>query len=317
MSFLALNVSIVNQLKAAMPNYDVRYELNKDNPIVFENSDEVRASFCTMADTHLVNNDLSVQNLNNIFDDIANSKETVDALLMAGDISEFGRKVEYRKFFSVFDKQKSVPYVFLTMGNHDVRFLYSRNQKIIMDKVNEYLKIDTKGKSYYSYDIKGYTFIVIGTEKRVLEKAYISDAQIDFLDKELERATKDGKPAFVMCHQAFLETHGLPEVWKTGDMGEQSDMVRAVLEKYKNVFFINGHLHGGIFDKTYHLLNEENSVHSISIPSYRKPNNFGHTACGTGYYCEIYDDRVVFTARNFLKGEQVEGDYTKFTFPLI
>ena len=52
-----------------------------------------------------------------------------------------------------------------------------------MDKVNEYLKIDTKGKSYYSYDVNGYTFIVIGTEKRVLEKAYITKEQIDFLDK--------------------------------------------------------------------------------------------------------------------------------------
>ena len=52
-----------------------------------------------------------------------------------------------------------------------------------------------------------------------------------------------------MCHQPFAETHGLPEVWKTGDMGEQNDEVRAVMEKYNNVFFINGHLHGGIFEK--------------------------------------------------------------------
>ena len=76
--------------------------------------------------------------------------------------------------------------------------------------------------------------------------------------KELERATKDNKPAFVMCHQAFAFTHGLPEVWKTGDMGEQSDEVRAVMEQFKNVFFINGHLHGGVFEKTFEILNEEN-----------------------------------------------------------
>jgi hypothetical protein len=122
------------------------------------------------------------------------------------------------------------------MGNHDVRLQYGRNQKIIMNKVNEYLNIDTNKKSYYSYDVNGYTIIVIGTEKRVLEKAYISKEQIEFLRKELERGTKDNKPVFVMCHQAFAFTHGLPEVWKTGDMGEQSDEVRKVMEQFKNVF---------------------------------------------------------------------------------
>ena len=177
-----------------------------------------------------------------------------------------------------------------------------------MDKVNEYLKLDTKGKSFYSYDIKGYTIIVIGTEKRVLEKAHITDEQINFLDKELERATSGRKPAFVMCHPAFQNTHGLPEVWKTGDMGEQSDLVRAVMEKYKNVFFINGHLHGGIFEKTFEVLNEEKGVYSLSVPGYRKENNFGITDSGVGYYCEVYDKEVVFTARNFQQGKNVSGD---------
>ena len=126
----------------------------------------------------------------------------------------------------------------------------------------------------------------------------------------------EGKPVFVMCHQPFAFTHGLPEVWKTGDMGEQSDEVRAVMEKYKNVFFINGHLHGGIFEKVEEVLNEENGVYSLSIPGYRKENNFGITDCGVGYYCEVYEDRVIFKARNFLKGEYVHGDYTRFEYEL-
>ena len=124
-----------------------------------------------------------------------------------------------------------------------------------MDWQSEHLGINIGKKSYYSYDINGYTFIVLCTEKAVREKAYISPEQIAFLDSELKRATADGKPAFVMCHQAFQFTHGLPEVWKTGDMGEQSDLVRAVMEKHKTVFFITGHLHGGIFEGTYEVLN--------------------------------------------------------------
>ncbi len=306
-----------NQFKAMASDYDVPFELSKEHPIRFQDKDNVRLTFANIADTHLIDNESATVNLGNFFEDISSAEKDFDAVLIAGDLSEYGKIAEYNRFFNVFDKFKNKFKLFITMGNHDVRFLFPRNQKIIMDKVNEYLGIDTKGKSYYSYDVNGYTFIVIGTEKRVLEKAYITQAQADFLDKELARATKDGKPAFVMCHQAFAFTHGLPEVWKTGDMGEQNDMVRAVMEKHKNVFFINGHLHGGIFEKTLEILNKENNVISLSIPCYRKENNFGIRDCGVGYYCEVYDNKVIFTARNFVKGEEVTGEYTQFTFNLI
>ena len=304
------------QFKAMSPSYDVVFELSADNPIEFENPEKVNVSFAAIADTHLINKESATVNLNNFFEDINNSQGKIDAVLMAGDLTEYGRKCEYKRFFNVFDKYKNDFKLFITMGNHDVRFQYGRNQKIIMKKAEEYLNIKTNGKSFYSYDINGYTFIVIGTEKRVLEKAHITEEQINFLDKEIKRGNKDNKPVFIMCHQAFAETHGLPEVWKTGDMGEQNDLVRAVMEKYKNVFFINGHLHGGVFEKTFEVLNEENNVYSLSVPGYRKENNFGITDCGVGYYAEVYDDKVIFVARNFVSGKNVEGDYTKFVIAL-
>ena len=316
MSFKVFVTKYINQLKAINPKYDEIFSISSDEPLEFLEGDNVRVSFASIADTHLVDNEAATVNLNNFFTDLANSKNRFDAVLMAGDIAEYGRNKEYNRFFRVFDNFKNDYKLFITMGNHDVRFTFGKNQKIIMNKVEEYLGIKTNGKSFYSYDINGYTFIVIGTEKRVLEKAHITKEQIDFLDKELKRATKDGKPAFVMCHQAFAETHGLPEVWKTGDMGEQNDDVRAVMEKYKNVFFINGHLHGGVFEKTFEVLNEENGVYSLSVPGYRKKNNFGYTDCGTGYYGEVYDDKVVFTARKFVEGKRVEAEYSKFVLEL-
>lgn len=306
----------IAQIKAMNPKYDVIYDVSKENPIAFEDSENVKLSMAIIADTHLPNRESAEANLSNTFKDISNSKEKFDAFLMAGDIADYGTANEYERFFRVLDSQKAVSNILVTMGNHDARFFFKKNLKIINKKAEEYLKIKTNGKSYYSYDINGYTFIVLCTEKRVLEKAHISQEQIDFLDKELRRGTEGNKPVFVMCHQPFAETHGLPEVWKTGDMGEQNDQVRAVMEKYRNVFFINGHLHGGIFEKIAETINSENGVYSISIPGYRKPNNFGITDCGVGYYCEVYSDRVVFKARNFLKGEYVEGDFTRLEYKL-
>lgn len=318
MSLKIFVLKYVAQLKALNPKYDKIFELSSENhPVSYQDRENLRLSFACVADTHLPNRESASLNLNNLFLDAEKSKADYDALLMAGDIADYGFKSEYKRFFDVLDNQKAFPKMLLTIGNHDARAIFKRNSKIVMDKVEKYLGIKTNGKTYYSCDIKGYTFIVLCTEKRVLEKASLTKEQINFLDKELERGTKDGKPVFVMCHQAFKDTHGLPEVWKTGDMGKESDEVRAVMEKYKNVFFINGHLHGGIFEKTFEVLNAENNVYSLSVPGYRKENNFGITDCGTGYYGEVYDDKVVFTARKFISGEYIDGEYTKFEIKLI
>ncbi len=306
----------VKQFKAMNPKYDVFYTVSKDEPITFEDSENVKLSMAIIADTHLPNRESAEKNLENTFEDIGNSKEKFDAFLLAGDIADYGTDNEYKRFFRVLDKYKDTYKTLVTMGNHDARIFFKKNTKILIKKIRDYLG-DTSGKVYYSCDINGYTFIVLCTEKRILEKAYLSPEQIAFLDKELARGTKDGKPVFVMCHQPFAETHGLPEVWKTGDMGEQNDEVRAIMEKYRNVFFINGHLHGGIFEKVAETINEENNVQSISIPGYRKENNFGIIDCGVGYYCEVYEDRVIFKARKFISGENITGEYTRFEYKII
>lgn len=306
----------IAQFKAISPKYDVVYELSKESPITFEDEENIRFSFVAFADTHLPNREAAEKNLKNVFEDASNAKSKIDAILMAGDIADYGTNNEYERFFRVFDGYKDKFRLFVTMGNHDARLFFKKNTKIVINKIKEYLNINT-GKIYYSYDINGYTVIVLCTEKRILEKAHISQEQIDFLDKELARGTKQNKPVFVMCHQPFAETHGLPEVWKTGDMGEQNDRVRAVMEKYKNVFFVNGHLHGGVFEKVAETINAKNGVYSVSVPGYRKPNNFGITDAGVGYYCEVYDDRVIFKARNFLEGKNVEGDYTRLEYKII
>lgn len=307
----------IKQIKALSPDYDAVFTHCNDSPIEFCDRENIRLSFAAIADTHLVNKESATVNLNNFFDDIACAEGKTDAVLMAGDIAEYGRKCEYRRFFDVFDKYKNTYKIFLTMGNHDARLQYTRNRDIIMAKVSEYLRIKTNAKSYYSYDVNGYTFIILCTEKRILEKAFISDEQINFLEHELKRNAEKGNPVFIMCHQPFAQTHGLPEVWKTGDMGEQSEAVRKVTEKFKNVFFINGHLHGGVFEKTLEVLNKDNNVFSLSIPGYRKENNFGITDCGVGYFAEIYDDKVIFTARNFTEGKKITGNYSRFEIALI
>lgn len=279
-----------------------------EEPITFKDSENVNLSFVTVSDIHVMGDAFTKYRFESLFKDLSNSEETFNAIVMAGDLTEMGFNCEYDNFFDVLDNQTVTKNLILATGNHDVRYAYKKNKPIIMNKVEEYLGIDTKGESFYSYDLNGYTFIVMGSEKQVFERAYISEKQLSFLDSELQRATAEGKPAFVICHQPLKETHGLPEVWKTGDLGDQSQQVRDVLTKYKNVFYINGHLHDGMYERSVEKLSD--GVYSINLPTYGKTNDFGVKDKGIGYFVEVYDNEVLFTGRNFQKGHNVDVTYS-------
>lgn len=286
-----------------------------ENPIVFENSDECLMSFVALADTHTRETKINTFYLECGLNDIANSEEEFDALLIAGDLTEFGDGISYNALWDKLDNSVFADKpILLATGNHDIRLAYEAQTAMIMQKAGEYLDMDIN-KPYYSYDVNGYTFIVMGSDEWQLEKAIISDEQLEFLDSELERATRDGKPAFVVCHQPLADTHGLPEVWENGDLGEDSSDVFDVLVKYENVFYINGHLHDGVYENSLEVFDEENGVYSINLPAYGRENDYGaFLQPGLGDYVEVYADRVVFTARDFRAGQPLEG--MSYTFYL-
>ncbi len=282
-------------------------------PIEFKDSANVKMSAVLFADSHIRDTGFSEYFFQNAFKDIENSEEDFDAFVLAGDITEFGDMASYEITWNVIENYCPIETVMLATGNHDIRLAYEKQTSMIMNKQSEYFATEIE-KPYYSYDVNGYTFVVMGSDEWQLEKATISDEQLSFLDSELSRATENGKPAFVVCHQPLENTHGLPEVWQNGGIGEQSDEVLAILTKYKNVFFINGHLHDGVCEKSLEVLSEENGVYSINLPAYGKENDYGkYLQPGLGTYMEVYDSEVVFTARDFRQGKALEGYTRSFT----
>lgn len=279
-----------------------------DDVITFQDKENCQLAFVALADTQLWPTDFHSYALECGLKDMSRADGEFDALLIAGDITEMGDKDTFEVIWDKIDNSifASKP-VLLASGNHDIRLNYDGNMKLITDKAGEYLgkEID---KPYYSYDVEGYTFIVMNSDAWQLEKAVISDEQLQFIDSELARGTKDGKPVFVVCHQPLTDTHGLPEVWENGDLGKDSAKVRAVFEKYENVFYLNGHLHDGVYEKSLEVLNEEKGVYSVNLPSFGPENDYGKfLQPGLGDYVEVYSDRVVFTVRDFKAGKNIEG----------
>lgn len=297
----------------ALGNLGIISGPSEATPITFEDEGNVKMSFVALADTQALPLGYHQYLLENAFTDIENSDLDFDALVIAGDISELGEENSYEIIWEAIDNSV-IDKAILSTGNHDIRFAYKWHTEYINAKAEEYLGIEIEN-AYYSYDVNGYTFIVMNSDAWQFEKAIISDEQLAFLDSELARATKNGKPAFVICHQPLTDTHGLPTDWEGADLGEDSPQVREILTKYENVFYLNGHLHDGITENSLEVFDEEKGVYSVNLPAFGKENDFGEfLQMGLGAYVEVYSDRVIFTARDFAAGDALEG-YTR-TFML-
>lgn len=284
-----------------------------DEPIAVSDEANAKLTFVAVADPQISNYMLKRdQYFRAMCEDIGNAQCGIDALLMAGDIAENGLQCEYDRVTELLSGTNADNYI-MAVGNHDIRLrFYKKTVKNFCEFTNNLNKnagSDLEISSLnYTYNIKGYNFIVLGTDKTVFEESYLSDAQLQWLDESLEKFTAEGKPVFVMIHQTFKNTHGLPDTWNSpfdaaGTVGDQSDALYEIMNKYENVIMITGHLHTGFGQYSYEKLG---NIHSVNLPSATVDNKDGdYNENGIGYFVEVYDDEVLFRARNFNKGEFV------------
>lgn len=266
-------------------------------------------------------------NLMSFSEDMMNAEIDLDAFIIAGDIAENGMPHEFGRVSELI-KDFSVSQYIMCTGNHDIRLRDFEESKAtflnFMNGLNS--EENAQDNIYYKAMVGDYTFLVMGSEEMRFEDAFISRAQLQWLNIELEEATKDGKPVFVVCHYPLAEGHGLPNTWgsanngagdeslptyvrkdsydMTGCIGDQTNDVYDILTKYENVFFITGHLHTGFGKYTYETLSDENNVQGVNVPSVGIDNKDGvYNNPGTGLFVEVTDSQVIFYARDFKNGK--------------
>lgn len=253
--------------------------------------------------------------------DIKQAQGNIDALINVGDIAENALKSEYKAAVAGVEGADVDKYLMAT-GNHDVRLrLYSQTVNRFTNFTNDMnalandgIKIDALS---YTADVNGYKFIVLGTDRTEFEEAYFTQETLDWFDNELADYATDGQPVFVVLHQPlFANDHGLPQAWGSGKspgkgtVGENGQQLYDIMNKYDNVFMLSGHLHAGL--KLCQSYQEIGAIHSLNLPSVGITNADGdYNNAGTGYIIEIYDDSVVFKARDFVLGQYLpEYDIT-------
>lgn len=250
--------------------------------------------------------------------DLANAQGTFDALVVAGDIAENGKGAEYQLVLDYLAVAENIDNHIMAVGNHDVRLraysqvvgTFKEFSNAANEKFADNAKFYADGKLSYTYDVNGYTFIVLNTDKSVFEESSFTDECLAWFDAELNKATADGKPVFVILHQPLKATHNVVNAWnssndKAGTVGKQSDALQATMNKYNNVFLITGHLHMG-FSHEYSI-HEIDNFWGINLPGIGPKNADGdyYNESGTGYIMEVYDNEVKFIARDFNVGKNI------------
>lgn len=155
---------------------------------------------------------------------------TVDAMLVAGDLTNSGEPSEFKAWNSIADANiKDETTLMTVMGNHEYYSggiaSYTANMDPNLDK---------------HFVVNGYHFIGISTRG---DDSYPAEVQ-NWLREELAKAAADDpeKPIFVFMHHHLDNTVYVSRTWRTG----YSSQIRNILKNYPQVIHFSGHSHGPI-----------------------------------------------------------------------
>lgn len=278
-----------------------------------ENADLV---FTVLSDVHLEGNnkdrfELFGEGVRDI-----NSNSDNDALVFLGDNTMNGQVVELSAFYSILDDYNSIENVLMVTGNHDLcPSDYNVGEyEDLLDRFikykDEYIKIQYADRVFYSYEINGYKFIVLGSESDAGIQADISDAQLQWLENELKSAEDSGKFIFLFNHYPLNHTWG--DVWAEGHIGEDSDRLYQLLTQCESrIYYFSGHLHMG-FHEDWRGVVTDGNVTFINVPGFGVENDAIDADIkdnGTGLLVELYENEMIIRARNFAKHEWINIEY--------
>lgn len=275
-----------------------------------------KLNMAVISDIHMTDETYRALTLEFGLTDMENALYPIDALIATGDLTDGGEEQEWQMLAKTFAKYSPARNIILAQGNHDTWTEddgYSLAKDYFIKYSEEITGRDIEHE-YYSEKINGYTFIVLASEDD-RTSMLMSEEQIAWLEAEMEKASKDGLPIFVVCHWPLNQSHGLPGTWgddepepDDGGIGDQSAQVEAILKKYENVFMLSGHIHNGFVKEGqedvygYTSVESDGSFHSINLSQFMYPTMRGRIANGTGFMIEVYEDRVEIRPRSFTAG---------------
>jgi Icc protein len=256
-----------------------------------------------------------------------------DALILNGDLTN-GLPADYTKLKELLGQAPHSNNVWSTIGNHEyykawidaggswnsAAFPNGETEKASLDR---FLQFNGSNEVYYEKQIKGYSFIFLGSEEyrqsdpANLEDAYLSDTQLVWLKKTLKKRSEDKKPIFVFLHQPFPYTvSGTSFCCVNNRAIVQHEVLKNILTDYPEVIFFSGHTHWELKLSKTLVKDRFTMVNSSSVfQPWTDDQNGGEAVLGPqaseGLYVEAYKDKVVIKGRDFSNKRWIpEAEFT-------
>lgn len=267
--------------------------------------------FAVCSDAHIQGTDTAgyrrlkkAVDLSFTFDD--KFSKNLDAFLIAGDITDKGRKEEFDAFKLIYDyaTEKGTQILCIVAKGHD---------SISMGKKSlSYYKALTNQPADFHKIIGGYHFIGLSTCK--LPEIYYTPMQKKWLINALDNAVEDtpDRPVFLMHHEHVKYT-----VYGSSDIdGWGHDFFTPILKKYPNVVDFSGHSHYPLNDPRSLWQNEYTAIGTgslkyteLTVDGKRKIHPENRSDCGTFWIVEIDKDNNLHLAGIDCEAEKILCEY--------
>ena len=276
----------------------------KSETIAPLDKDNLRLQLAVMADLHTEGNNIgrfkintqSVKHLDAV-------KDTADALVLLGDNTMNGQTGEALFFYGMMETVNPIRPYYPIIGNHDVgngdasKGSFEKLRERQLDYLNTFVDASLT-ELYYSKTVNDYTLIFLAPDTSECNERNYSDAQLDFLEAQLDAAAEGSKPVFVFTHYPASRV----------DQGYERYV--SLMTKYPNTFAVVGHMHYYIHFDT--IRGGEYRTPEIWVPCLSMMGDDGGPTdkTGLGYLMEVYDDTVVFRGINYYTGELTDVEQT-------
>lgn len=319
-------VVVEHDINTSIPRpYEVTYSVTnssgftatvKRKVLVVDNTanEGLNLAFSVISDFQLTvgNSGNSGPKITNALQDLYSINPNSNAMVVNGDMVNDGRTESYEKVNEYMNSSPHPDNLFYTIGNHE--FFKNDGNAPSITRFLDFAGVDNV---YYERMVKGYPFIVLGSESwgpvgtPTKDSADLSEEQLQWLEQTLEKHDDSNKPIFVYLHNPLPYSFTGTDIEYYQRSILQDKQLREILSQYPQVIFFSGHTHHdlhihGLFVKDGFYMATSGSVYNTyGLDGHGNEIIIDHDG-SQGLYVQVYDDKVVIKGRDFAKKEWID-----------
>jgi 3',5'-cyclic AMP phosphodiesterase CpdA len=259
-----------------------------------------------LSDTHISDVfPVTMQKARSSLADLSVVAPNADALVVVGDITEYGHQQDYGLFDLMLQTSPHPDRVLYAMGNHEYMSGVAEADAARVQRFLDFAKVDNV---YHATEVNGYPMVFLASITGGFN-ATLGTAQLDWLEATLKACARPDRPTLLFCHQPIYNV-------------VEAARLRQILQATPNVIYVWGHWHTDLNWFTQgpdtRLLSNQEGYWQVQAPATTYCWQYAHQPDGRvtqtfqadtrqGLVIDVYDDGVLVRGRDFSRHEWVPG----------